>query len=264
MTDSLVHPSAYIDPQARIGNGVRIQPFAVIEGEVEIGDGSEIGAHAVIHRWTRMGRNNRVGPHAVIGGAPQHTGYDGSETWLEIGDNNVFREGITINRAMDPEQPTRLGSDCYMMAYAHVGHDCQVGNGVILTNNICLGGHVEVGERTVIGGGSLVHQFCRIGSFTMVAGDIAVRKDVMPYTMIAGEPPRHYRLNSIGLRRNGISGANYKAIESAFRHLRDGGDITDDVLPDTPEITHLREWFANVTKRGVYGFSRADAREKRD
>ncbi len=257
MKEELIHPSAVIAKDVHLGRGVRVHPFAVIEGPAVIGEECEIGAHAVVHRWVRMGRNNRVGAHAVIGGAPQHTGYDGHESWLDIGDDNIFRESITINRAMDPAQPTHVGSGCYFMACAHVGHDCQVGDRVILTNNICLGGHVEVGRGAIIGGGSLIHQCCRVGELAMVAGDLAVRKDVLPYAMLAGEPPRHYRLNSIGLRRNGINGADYRALETVFRQLRANRHLNGSHWPETREVRFLREWLEGVGKRGLYGFARA-------
>ncbi len=142
------------------------------------------------------------------------------------------------------------------MTGAHVGHDCLVGDNVILTNNVILGGHVEVGSHVVMGGLAGIHQFVRIGAFCMVAGHIALRKDALPFSVIGGTPVRHYRLNSIGLRRNGIDGDRYRALESAFRAIR-SGDKSLEGLPDTEEILNLREWLAKKSKYGLYGFAGA-------
>ena len=155
---------------------------------------------------------------------------------------------------MRPDTPTRVGSRCYFMAYSHVAHGCQVGDRVTLTNNVCLAGDVEVGDAAVLGGGCSVHQFCRVGTHAMVAGYVAVRKDVLPYTLAGGEPVRHFRLNTVGLRRAGIRGERYRALENAFRALRSRTDLRD--LPDTPEVAQLRTWLAADSKRGLTGFAK--------
>jgi UDP-N-acetylglucosamine acyltransferase len=232
---------------------VIVKPYALIEDQVAIGPGSVIGPHAVIHAYTRMGERNEVHAHAVLGDIPQHTAYDGSETWLEIGHGNVIREGVTLHRSITPDQPTRIGSDCYLMAYAHVAHDCRVGDGVIITNNVCLGGHVEVGDKALLGGGALIHQFVRIGAYAMVAAFVVARKDVLPYCMAAGNPLRHYRLNTLGLRRAGIQGQAYGALEAAFRTLRSGQAL--EGVADTPEVALLRAWLGH-SKRGLSAFVR--------
>ncbi len=258
MTDR-IHPSAAVSREAKLDPTVNVGPGAVIEAGVSIGAHCSVGAHTVIHSYTRLGEHNTVGPHCVLGGLPQHTAYDGSETWVTIGDHNVFREFVTVNRAFEPGADTRIGSHCYLMTSAHVGHDCMVGDHVIMTNNATLGGHVEVGDRVVMGGMAAAHQFTRIGAFCMVAGFTPLRKDALPYTTIGGTPVRHYRLNAVGLRRNGISGERYRALETAFRALRNG-DSALGSAPDTPEVSHMRDWLAAKSRYGRYGFAAPGAK----
>ncbi len=247
-----IHPTAIVSPAARLGAGVVVKPYAVVDDHVELGPNTVIGPHAVLHRYVRMGAENQVHAHAVIGDLPQDVSFDGSQSWVEIADDNVIREGVTIHRATAKERPTRLGSSNFLMSYAHIGHDCQVGNGVILTNNVCLGGHVHVEDKAVVGGGVVVHQFCRIGAYTMVAGFVAVTRDVLPYSLLGREPTAHYGLNKVGLRRAGIKGDRYRALEKAYRLVKAGESLVD--LPETPEIVHLRAWLAEKSKRGLSGF----------
>ena len=253
MTDSLIHPTAIISRDAELDPSVEVGPGVVIEGHVTVSAGTRIGPYAVIRQFSRIGEGNLIDAHAVIGGDAQHTGYDGSETWVLIGDNNVFREYVTINRAYEPGAATRVGSNCFFMTGAHVGHDTTVADNVILTNNATLAGHVDVGRNVVLGGMSAAHQFTRIGPSCMVAGYAPLRKDALPYTVIGGTPVRHYRLNTIGLKRNGITGDRYRALEKAFRALR-SGDRSLEGLPETEEIAFLRDWLAVKTKYGTYGF----------
>jgi UDP-N-acetylglucosamine acyltransferase len=160
---------------------------------------------------------------------------------------------VTIHRALGEESKvTRLGSRCFLMANSHIGHDCIVGDHVIITNNSALGGHVEVGDRAIIGGMVGVHQFVRIGAFAMVAASVMVRKDILPYSMVGGDPVRHYRLNTVGLRRNGIAGERYKCLEQAYRRLRNAESLEGPA--STPEIEHWRHWLALPSKRGLTGF----------
>jgi UDP-N-acetylglucosamine acyltransferase len=251
---SSVHPTAVVSDNAEIDPSVVIGPFAVVEDNAQVAAGTTIGPHAIIREFCRIGRNNTIDAHAVIGGHPQHTKFDGSETWVEIGDNNVIREGVTIHRAFEPGAVTRIGSDCFLMCYAHVGHDSVVGDKVTLSNNIVLGGHVVVEDSVVMGGCAGAHQFLRIGAYAMVGGYVPLRKDVLPYSMVGGEPVRHYRLNTIGLRRGGFDKERYRAVEAAFRALRAGNrELTG--IPDTDDVSHLREWLSAKSKYGVYGFA---------
>jgi UDP-N-acetylglucosamine acyltransferase len=248
-----VHETALVAAGARLGEGVSVGPYAVIADDVEIGPGSHVGAHVIIHRFVRMGRANRVYAHAVLGGDPQDVSCQAQDTWLEIGDENVFREFVTVHRATKRERPTRIGSKCYLMAYTHVAHDCQIADGVTLTNGVTLAGHVEIGVRAMLGGLVAVHQFVRIGPYAMVAGHTAVRKDVLPFSLVGGEPARHYRLNTVGLKRAGITGDRYRALEAAFRLLRKGLSLDD--MPQTEELALLRAWLAARSRRGLTGFA---------
>lgn len=253
MNDSLIHPTAVISSDAALEPGVRVGPGAVIEGNVRIGADTVIGPYAIVHSHTRIGTNNTIGAHAVIGGDPQHTGYDGSDTFVEIGDANVLREFVTVNRAYEPGATTRIGSGCFLLIGAHVGHDVIVGDNVTLTNNVLLGGHVEVGNNVVMGGASAAHQFTRIGPYCMVAGYSPLKKDALPFTLIGGSPVRHYRLNTVGLRRSGVTGDRYRALERAFDSLRTG-DRSLEGVENTEEVEYLRQWLSGPTKFGHYGF----------
>jgi UDP-N-acetylglucosamine acyltransferase len=254
MPDINIHPTAIVSPGARLADGVVVGPYAVINDHVDIGENTVIGPQVVIHNYVRTGKGNRIHAHAVIGDLPQDISFDpATETWVEIGDANVLREGVTIHRSTAPSRTTRLGSNNYLMANAHIAHDCNVGDGVILTVNAAVGGHVEIGNKVVIGGSVAVHQFCRIGQYAMVAGFIAVRKDVLPYSMIAGDPARHYRLNTVGLRRSGVTGDRYRKLEQAFRAVRSGDKSLADI-EDTEEVRYLRDWLSRPSKRGLSGF----------
>lgn len=254
MSSASIHATAVVSGKAEIDASVVVGPYAVIEENVRIAAGTSIGPHAVIRSFCRIGKNNTIDAHAVIGGVPQHARFDGSETRVEIGDNNVIREGATIHRAFVPGAVTRIGSDCYLMCYAHVGHDCVVGDRVTLSNNIVLGGHVVVGDCVVMGGCAGAHQFLRIGAYAMVGGYVPLRKDVLPFSMVGGEPVRHYKLNSIGLRRGGFDKERYRAVEAAFRELRNGNKALTGV-PETDDVNQLRQWLAAKSKYGVYGFA---------
>jgi UDP-N-acetylglucosamine acyltransferase len=249
-----IHETAVVSAEAVLEDGVTVEPYAVIEGDVRIGAGTRIGAHAVIRSHTQIGRDNDIDAHAVIGGKPQHAKYDGSPTRVIIGDGNVIREGVTIHRAYQPGGETRIGSGCFLMSYAHVGHDCKVGDRVTLSNNVLLGGHVEVGDGVVMGGAAGAHQFVRIGAYAMVAGYAPLRKDVLPFALVGGEPLRHYRLNTVGLRRNGFDAARIRALEAAFRALRDG-DRKLLTVPDGPDVRFLKDWLAAKSAFGHYGFA---------
>ncbi len=253
MSESRIHPTAVVAPGARLGAGVEVGPFAVIEDAVEIGDGCVVGPHCVVRRWTRLGARNTLSAHVVLGEPPQHAKYDGSETWLEIGDDNVIREGATINRAYEPGAVTRIGSRCFLMGCTHIAHDCTVGDEVTMVNYAGIAGHTVVGNCVTIGGGALVHQFVRIGEYAMLGGQIPVRKDVLPFTLVGGDPVRHYRLNSVGLRRRGITGERFRALESACRALRRGEPIPAQLA--TPEVDRLRAFVDAPSRRGISGWA---------
>jgi len=250
---ALIHPTAFVETGATLGENVSVGPFAVIETGAKIGANSQIGAHAVVHGHVRMGEGNILHPHAVLGGLPQDLGFQAqTESWLEIGDNNQFREGFTAHRATLAGGATRIGSDCYFMNNSHVAHDCSVGDKTIFANNVAIGGHVEVGNNVFMGGAVVVHQFCRVGSYAIVQGTTGINMDVIPFMLIGGRPAKHYRLNIVGLRRAGIIGENYKVLSSAFRLLKNKKSL--DELQSTEELQYLRRWLAVDSKRGLHGF----------
>ncbi len=250
-----IHETAVVDPGAVLDAGVRVGPHAVIGDDVRIGAGTTIGPHAVILPHVRLGEENSVHAHAVLGDLPQDVAFTGAKTRLEIGDRNMIRENVTVHRASQADRVTRIGSDCFLMAGSHVAHDCQVGDRVILTNNVLLAGVVTVGEGANLGGAAVIHQFCRVGPLAMVGGFGGVGQDVLPYAMVHGIPACHFRLNTIGLRRAGVKGERYGALETAFRALRAGDKSLGDA-PDTPEVSYLREWLAAPSKRGICAWAK--------
>ncbi|MBF6647379.1 acyl-ACP--UDP-N-acetylglucosamine O-acyltransferase [Methylobacter sp. BlB1] len=248
-----IHPTAYIAPDVSLPEDVMVGPFAVIESGVEMGRACQIGAHAVVQQYVKMGNGNILHPHAVLGGLPQDVSFKPETvSWLEIGDNNVFREGFTAHRASKENGETRIGSGCFFMNNSHVAHDCKIGNNTIFANNVAIGGHVEVGDRVFMGGSVVAHQFCRIGSYAIVQGTTGLNMDVIPFTLIGGRPARHYKLNTVGLRRAGITGDRYNVLSAAFRLLKNKQSL--DSLEETEELKQLKAWLAVKSKRGVHGF----------
>ncbi len=216
-----IHASAVIDPSARIGTGVCIGAFTVVGADVEIGDGTSIGAHCTILGPTRIGRDNRIHGHAAIGGDPQDKKFGGERAELVIGDRNVIREFTTINRGTgNGGGITRIGDDNWLLAYVHVAHDCQVGNGCIFSNNATLAGHVEIGDQVILSGFVGIHQFCRVGAHAFIGMGAFVNGDVPPYVLVAQEgygKPRG--INVEGLKRRGFDADRLAAIKRAYRML---------------------------------------------
>ena len=248
-----IHPTACIAPDVSLADDVTIGPFAVIETGVEMGRGCQVGAHAVVQQYVKMGEGNILHPHAVLGGLPQDLGFKaGTVSWLTIGDNNVFREGFTAHRSSRENAETRIGSNCFFMNNSHVAHDCTIGDYTIFANNVAIGGFVEVGDRVFMGGAVVVHQFCRIGSFAIVQGTTGINMDVIPFMLVGGRPARHYKLNTVGLRRAGITGDRYKVLADAFRRLKNKQSL--DGLEETDELRQLKDWLAVKSRRGLHGF----------
>ena len=249
---SNIHPTATVSAKAEIDTDVKIGAYSLVEDYVEIGSGTVIGPQCIIHPYVKLGSKNKLHAQVVLGGIPQDISFSGEETWVEIGDQNIIRENCTVHRSTNPKQPTRIGSKCFLMSYSHVAHDCQIGDEVVLTAYVGLSGHIVIEDKANLGGHVGTHQFIRIGTLSMVAGYTPVRKDVRPYCLLGGDPVRHYRLNTIGLRRAGIKGERYKKLELAYRQLREGEPL--DNLESTPEIDHLQAWIKAPSKRGIYGF----------
>ena len=215
----MISPLAHIHPNAKIGNNVKIDPFAVIHEDVSIGDETHIMSHAVIMDGSHIGKNCQIFPGAIIGAIPQDLKFVGEKTTVEIGDNTTIRECVTVNRGTKDKWKTVLGSNCLLMAYAHVAHDCILGNNVILANAVQLAGHVTVGDYAILGGLAGAHQFTNIGAHTYIAGHTVIRKDVPPYVKAAREPMCYMSINIVGLQRCGIPKETIKEISDIYHIL---------------------------------------------
>ncbi len=235
-----IHPAAFVDPKARLGTGVVVGPGAVIGPDVRIGDGTRVDAHALVTGWTTIGSRCHLHHGAVVGSPPQDLKYDGDPSFLEVGDDTVIREYVTANLATEGGATTRIGSNCLLMAYVHVGHNCQIGDRVILANVTQLGGYVAIGDWAIVGGGSVVHQFTRIGAHAMIGGGSRIVQDVPPYVKTAGNPPRLGGTNAIGLERRGFPADVRTAIDKAYRIFFRGG------LTVSQAVTRIREEFPGL------------------
>jgi UDP-N-acetylglucosamine acyltransferase len=261
---ALIHPTALVAPGARVGRDVRVGPYAVVEEETELGDRCEIRAHAAIKRYTRLGADNLVHEGAVLGGEPQDVSDKGEPSRLAIGDGNRIREGVTIHRGSHGGE-TRVGSGCYLMAYAHVAHDDALGDGAILANNVALAGHVEVGKRAFLSGGVVVHQFCRIGRLAMIGGNSKVVQDCLPFVISDGAPARVRGLNVVGLRRAGFNASQLRVLREAYRLLLRSGLPLAAALERLTALQDpsLDEWvaFIRASRRGFAHAHRGSAGE---
>lgn len=255
----MIHETATVHPEARLGEQIVIEPYAVIGADVTLGDRCHVGAHAVLQGPMSLGTENVIGPHAVLGTPPQDRGYRGESTRLEIGDRNVIREFATIHRASTKEKyVTRVGSDNMIMAYCHIGHDCQIGNHVTLANAANLGGHVTVEDYVTMSALCGIHQFARIGAYSILGGGTMTTLDIPPYAMTSGNHAKLYGLNRRGLQRNGFSAEEIGQLRRAYRLLFNTGlrleqaldAITADTTLDSPRVTHLVA-FIRGSKRGL-------------
>jgi UDP-N-acetylglucosamine acyltransferase len=220
----MIDARAVVSPQAKIATNVEIGPFSVIGPDVEIGAGTWIGPHVVINGPTRIGADNKVYQFASLGDAPQDKKYKGERTRLEIGDRNVFRESVTVNRGtVTGNGVTQIGNDNLLMAYSHVAHDCRLGDQIVLANCATLGGHVELGDWVIMGGLSAVHQFSKVGAHCFLAHNAMVTRDVPPYIMAVGRPAVPHSVNSEGLKRRGFTQEQIRNIRRAYRVLYRSG-----------------------------------------
>lgn len=250
-------PLAYIHPEAKIAPGVVIDPFVTIHGNVEIGEGTRIGSNVTIMDGARIGKNCTIFPGAVISAIPQDLKFRGENTTAIIGDNTVLRECVTVNRGTAAKGRTVVGSNCLIMAYCHVAHDCVVGDNVIMSNATQLAGEVVVDNFAIIGGGTLVHQFCHIGPHVMIQGGALINKDIPPYVKAARDPIAYAGINSIGLRRRNFSSEVIREIQEIYRYLYLSGLNNSDAverieaeLPATPERDEIILFVRN-SKRGI-------------
>ncbi len=220
----MIHPTALIDPQARLGANVSVGAFSIVGADVEIGDNTWIGPHVVIEGPTTIGRDNRIWQYASVGAAPQDKKFHGENLRLVIGDRNVIREFVTCNRGTaDGGGETRIGNDNWLMAYVHIAHDCIVGNHTIFANAASLAGHVAVDDWVILGGFTLVHQFCQIGAHAFTSMGSIINRDVPPYVTVAGSFAEPKGINSEGLRRRGYDTARIMAIKRAYKTLYKSG-----------------------------------------
>ena len=254
----MIHSTAVIDPGANIAEDVSIGAYAVIGPEVDIASGSLVGDHATIYGPTSIGRDNQILQHTTLGGAPQDLGYRGDATRLVIGDRNTIREYVSISRGtVNGGGVTSVGNDNFIMAYAHIGHDCRVGDRNIITNSVSLAGHVQVGDQCNLGGFTLVHQFGRIGSHAFTSMGSAINRDVPPFVMVSGNYARSYGINKIGLRRRGFSDEVIDAITRAYKLLvrkRSGrADALKQLEPLAQEFSEVRLFvdFVLASSRGI-------------
>lgn len=257
MSSASVHPTAIISSDATLGENVEIGPFVIVGDGCVVGDECQLSARATLEKDVRLGRGVKVGIGTVLGGAPQDLKYGGERTFVEIGDFTVIREYSTINRGTSESFRTTVGSDCLLMSYVHLAHDCHVGNGVILANGVQLAGHVVIDDKATISGLSAVHQFVRIGRNSFIGGCSRVSKDIPPFLKAVGNPVRLYGLNSIGLQRNGFSEEVVRELKRAYRlffrsdlNLSQAMQQAETELEPFAEVRELM-LFVEASERGV-------------
>ncbi|MCU0335523.1 MAG: acyl-ACP--UDP-N-acetylglucosamine O-acyltransferase [Chitinophagaceae bacterium] len=260
----MIHPLAYIHPDARLADNVKVDPFTVIHGNVTIGEGTWIGSNVTIMEGARIGKNCRIFPGAVISAVPQDLKFTGEKTTAEIGDNCTIREFVTVNRGTVDRGRTQIGNNCLIMAYSHIAHDCVIGNNCIMSNNTQMAGHVEMGDWAVVGGVSAIHQFVKIGQHAFVSGGSLVGKDVPPYIKAGRNPLSYAGVNSVGLKRRGFSNQQINHILDVYRCIYNKGmntsqalEYIEEELPISDErdeiVTFIRDSGRGIIKRFTKG-----------
>ncbi|MDA7618476.1 acyl-ACP--UDP-N-acetylglucosamine O-acyltransferase [Verrucomicrobia bacterium] len=253
----MIHPSAIIHPSAEIGSDCEIGPFCVIGEHVRLGQGNRLHSHVVVDGHTSMGQGNEIFPFATIGLRTQDLKWEGGKTCTQVGDRNTIRENVTVHSATSAGNKTVIGSDNHLLAYAHVAHDVQLGNHIIMSNGATLAGHIVVEDHAVISGLAGVHQFCRIGRFAIVGGFSKVVQDVPPFMLVDGNPAKTKTINKVALERHGFNEEVQTALKKAFKILFRSGLNTENAIeriekeiPPLPEISHLLA-FMRGSRRGV-------------
>lgn len=255
MTNTLISPLASIHPEANLAEGVQVHPFAVIEANTEIGEGTIIHSGAVIHSGARIGKHCEIHPGAVIAGIPQDLKYAGEDSIAIIGDGTRVRECVTVNRGTVSRGKTVVGKNCLLMAYSHVAHDCVLGDNIIIGNATQLAGEVEIDDYAIASGGTLVHQFVRIGRHVMIQGGSRVNKDIPPYTLVGREPLCYCGINIVGLRRRGMSNDQIYCINDIYRTIYQRG------LNNTEALATVEKEVGECPEREeILGFIRASSR----
>jgi len=255
----MIHPTAVVDPKAEIDDDVEVGPYTIIEKGAIIGSGTRIRSHVFIGEGTRIGKKCQIFQFASVGEAPQALAYRGEKTYLILGDQNIVREYVTLNRGTaQGGGKTVIGHNSLFMAYSHVAHDCHLGNHVILANGATLAGHIMIEDHAIVGGLSAVHQFCQIGAHAMVSGLTGISQDVPPYMTAAGSRAKLYGLNTVGLKRFKFSEQAIRALRKAYRIIFRSGltlenaskQVGEDEIAQLPEIQHLLQ-FIQQSKRGI-------------
>ena len=252
-TKNGIHATALVDPSAQIAANVSIGPFCIVEANTSIGEGTSLESHVVIKRGTSIGKNCRIWPHVVLGHEPQDMKYKGEESFLQIGDNNILREMVTIHRATGAGQATILGNNNLLMAYVHIGHNCLIGSNTMISNSTGISGHVTIEDKSIIGGFVGIHQFVHIGKMAMVGGLSKVVQDVPPFCIADGRPAKIHGLNIRGLRRNGVESEQRNQVGTAFKLLYRSGLNTSQALervhaevPESPTLDYLTDFLERV------------------
>src|SRR5512133_550137 len=241
----MISALAHIDPAAQVGANVTVEPFAYIQGDVVIGDGSWIGPHAVIYDGARIGKNCRIFNGASVSAIPQDLKFMGEKTTVEIGDNTTVREFATLNRGTNAKGKTVIGSNCLLMAYVHVAHDCRIGDNVIMVGYSGIAGEVEIGDWAILGGTTVVHQFVHIGAHAILGGGSKVRIDVPPYIKADREPLSFMGINTVGLERRGFSKEKVHEIHEIYRAFYNMGKNT------TQALEYIAETFSPTPERDI-------------
>lgn len=256
----MISPLAYVHPGAKLGENCTIEPFVYIDDNVVIGDNCHIMAHASVLSGTRMGKNNKVHHGAVVGGIPQDLKFVGEETTLEIGDNNMIRENVTLNRGTASKGKTVIGCNNLFMENSHIGHDSVIGNGCIIGNSTKIAGEVTIDDNAILSACVLVHQFCHIGGYVMIQGGCRFSMDVPPYIIVGREPARYCGLNIIGLRRRGFSNETVTNIRNAYRLIYESGNNVStaiekikETIAMTPEVEYVMNFIEKESERGIIG-----------
>lgn len=255
---AIIDGRAIIDPSAIIGEGVKVGPWSIIGPDVEIGAGTEIGAHVVISCNTTIGNNNKIYPYVSLGGDPQDLHYKGEETFLKVGDNNIIREFVTINRgSAGGRGTTTVGNKNCFLAYSHVAHDCIIGNEVLFVNSATIAGHVTIDDHAIIGAFCAVHQFCRVGAYSFITQGAMVGQDILPYMLVVGSAP--CGLNTIGLKRHGFSDATLSALKRAFHIIFRRGlklkEIREELIKMQSEFSEI-DLILELMDSSTRGFAR--------
>lgn len=257
----MIHQLAAVDKRAKIKKNVIVEPFTTIAGDVEIGEGTWIGPNVTIMDGARIGKNCKIFPGTVISAIPQDLKFDGEDSEVIIGDNTTIRESVTVNRGTKALGYTKIGKNCLIMATSHIAHDCVIGDNVVIVNGCGIAGHVEIGDFTIMGGLSAVHQFGKIGKHVMISGGTLVRKDIPPYVKVAREPMSYAGINSVGLRRRGFTNDKIFEIQKIYRYLfqskmnvtQASALIEKEMLP-TAERDEILEFIRNSPRGIVKGY----------